>query len=113
MGFLQKLTALFSPSQTQRKGNVLWLYVRCNRCGEVIRNRINLANEPSATGYDDRGQPTGFLLRKTLIGSRQCYQPIEVTLTLDADRQVVEREIRGGQFATAEEYEAQAKTAGS
>ncbi len=110
MGFLQKLAALFSPSQARGERNVLWLYVRCNRCGEVIRNRINLANEPSATGYDDRGQPTGFLLRKTLIGSQQCYQPIEVTLTLDANRRIVEREIQGGQFATAEEYEAQTET---
>ena len=63
--------------------------------------------EPSAIGYDDRGQPTGYRLRKTLIGSRHCYQPIEVTLTLDAGRRIVEREIQGGQFATAEDYEAQ------
>jgi len=113
MGFFQKLVSLFSPSQARREGNVLWLYVRCDRCGEVIRNRVNLANEPSATGYDERGQPTGYRLRKTLIGSRHCYQPIEVTLTLDAGRRIVEREIQGGQFATAEEYEAQMETAGS
>lgn len=109
MGFLQKLASLFSPSQAQGEGDVFWLHVRCDRCGEVIRNRVNLANEPSATGYDERGQPTGYRLRKTLIGSRRCYQPIEVTLTLDANRRIVEREIQGGQFATAEDYAAQSE----
>jgi uncharacterized C2H2 Zn-finger protein len=110
MGFLQKLASLFSSPQAQREGDVFWLYVRCDRCGEVIRNRIDLANESSATGYDDRGRPTGYRLRKTLIGSRRCYQPVKVAFTLDADRRVVEREIQGGQFATAEEYEAQMET---
>ena len=109
MGFFQKLVSLFSPSQARREGNVLWLYVRCNRCGEVIRNRVNLTSEASAAAYDDRGRPTGYLVRKTLVGSRRCYQPIEVTLTLDARRQVVEQAIEGGQFVTAKEYEAQTK----
>ena len=107
MGFFQKLVSLFSPSQARREGNVLWLYVRCNRCGEVIRNRVNLTSEASAAAYDDRGRPTGYLVRKTLVGSRRCYQPIEVTLTLDARRQVVEQAIEGGQFVTAEDYAAQ------
>ncbi|MDY7042347.1 MAG: hypothetical protein SVX38_15940, partial [Chloroflexota bacterium] len=91
MGFFQKLASLFSPSGSRGDGNVLWMYVRCDRCGEVIRTRLHLANEPSATSYDERGQPTGFVLRKTLIGSRRCYQPIEVTLTLDSGRRIVER----------------------
>lgn len=52
-------------------------------------------------------------MHKTFISSRRCYQPVEVTFTLDADHRVVEREIQGGQFATAEEYEAQVETVGS
>ncbi|MBC7248982.1 MAG: hypothetical protein H5T62_01730 [Anaerolineae bacterium] len=106
MGFWQKLAALILPPRIEDY-NVLWLYVRCDRCGEIIRNRVNLTSEASAAAYDDRGRPTGYLVRKTLVGSRRCYQPIEVTLTLDARRHVVEQAIEGGQFVTAEEYEAQ------
>ena len=106
MGFWQKLAALLLPPRIQDY-NVLWLYVRCDRCGEIIRNRVNLTSEASAAAYDDRGRPTGYLVHKTLIGSRRCYQPIEVTRTLDARRQVVEQAIEGGQFVTAEDYAAQ------
>jgi hypothetical protein len=42
------------------------------------------------------------------VGSKRCFQPIEVELTFDANRKVIAREITGGQFITEEEYEAEA-----
>ena len=102
MGLLKKLSGLFSSGG---EANVLWLYVRCEACGEVIASRINLANDPTPT-YE--GGDRAFYLHKTLIGSRRgCYRPIEVDLTFDANRRLTSREVRGGTFVTREEFLAQ------
>lgn len=102
MGLFKKLSELFAGSG---EANVLWLYVRCDTCGEVITSRINLANDPSPT-YE--GGDRAFYLRKTLIGTRRgCYRPIEVELTFDANRRPTSREVRGGTFVTREEFLAQ------
>lgn len=102
MGLWKKLSSLFAGGG---EADVLWLYVRCDACGEVIASRINLANDPSPT-YE--GGDRAFYLHKTLIGSRrQCYRPIEVELTFDANRRLTSQEVRGGTFVTREEFLAQ------
>jgi hypothetical protein len=103
VGLLKKLSGLLSSGGGE--ANVLWLYVRCEACGEVIASRINLANDPTPT-YE--GGDRAFYLHKTLIGSRRgCYRPIEVDLTFDANRRLTSREVRGGTFVTREEFLAQ------
>ena len=96
MGFLKTLSNLFAPSaKPDEFGH--WVVVKCNRCGEVLRARIDLRNDPSAE-YDDAGHITYFV-RKTLIGEGHCFQRVEVELTFDQDRRLVlNREITGGQF---------------
>jgi hypothetical protein len=39
-----------------------------------------------------------------IIGSNRCYKPIEVKLTYDGKRQLIDREIDGGSFITQDEY---------
>jgi hypothetical protein len=46
-----------------------------------------------------------YFSRKVLIGSRGCFEPIEVKLTFDPQRRLISREITGGQFTSKEEYE--------
>ena len=85
-----------------------WIYVQCGRCGEPIRGRVDLINEPSLA---DDG--VTWIVRKGLIGSgaRRCYQTVEVTLTFDAQkRHVLESEVRGGKIITEEEYRALSMT---
>lgn len=102
MSLLKKLSSLFAGGG---ESGVLWLYVRCDACGEVISSRINLANDPSPT-YE--GGDRAFYLRKELIGSRKgCYRPIEVELTFDAARRVTSKVARGGTFVSREEFLAQ------
>lgn len=102
MGLWKKFSSLFAGGG---EADVLWLYVRCDVCGEVIASRINLANDPSPT-YE--GGDRAFYLHKTLIGSRrQCYRPIEVELTFDANRRLTSQEVQGGTFVTREEFLAQ------
>jgi hypothetical protein len=103
MGFLDDLKSLFSGGSGGDGG--YYVYVRCHRCGEALRTRINLRNDLSA---DDAG---GYVLRKTLVGSGRCFERIEVTLTFGGSHQLTHREITGGDFITAEEYAAAQRAA--
>jgi hypothetical protein len=40
------------------------------------------------------------------VGNRLCFERIEVTLTFDENRHLINREILRGDFITAEEFEA-------
>jgi len=89
MGFLKKL---FGGSPTSSSSEFYTFNVRCNRCGETIAGRVNLANDLS---LDDEG---GYLARKVLMGSGHCFQQVEVILRYDSARNLQEKEINGGTF---------------
>jgi hypothetical protein len=75
----------------------LWLEVRCNRCGETIRARVDLRNDLSLL---DEGEyeKAAYFCRKILIGAQRCYQPVEVELYFDMQRGLVEHRVSGGEF---------------
>lgn len=99
MDFLDKVKSLFAGGE--EGGDVMWLYVRCDRCSEPIKTRLDLRNALSPL---EGGE--GYFMRKTMVGSkRHCFERIEVELTFDSTRRLISKEIRGGQFITAEEYE--------
>ena len=100
MSFFKKIASIISPQSTG-DSNAYWVYVKCNRCGEKIRARVNLANDLSIK-YED-GQKTYFC-RKTLMGEGRCFQRVEVELTFDKNRKLVKREINGGQFISDDEF---------
>jgi hypothetical protein len=117
MGFLDNLRSALGGQNAGKKAggggassfgagdaNAYWIYVRCRRCGEPLRSRVNLANDPS---LDDDGET--WVVRKGLIGSgaNRCFQSVEVTLKFDAKKQnVIESDAVGGTLITAEEYQA-------
>jgi DNA-directed RNA polymerase subunit N (RpoN/RPB10) len=81
------------------------LTVRCNQCGEIIESRIDLKHDLSVY-YDDMmeiktnvGNPR-YYCRKTLIGKERCFQRIEVQLTFDQDRKVLDHQITGGELVS-------------
>lgn len=102
MGFFDSLKSLFAGGSGSggQGDNAYWIYVRCRRCGEVIKTRLDLAN---SLALNDEG---GYTTSKTLVGNRLCFERIEVTLSFDGSRQLTEREIVRGDFITSEEYEA-------
>ena len=115
MGFLDNLRNALSGQNASKKAgggssfgagdaNAYWIYAQCRRCGEPLRSRVNLANDPS---LDDDG--ASWVVRKGIVGSgaNRCFQAIEVTLKFDAKKQnVIESEAVGGKLITAEEYQA-------
>lgn len=100
MSFLKKLTKVFS-SPGSGDDRSYWVYVRCNRCGEKIRTRVDLSNDLS---LDYEGERTTYFTRKVLIGEGRCFERIEVLLTFDNNRKLINREINGGQFISQEGY---------
>lgn len=77
--------------------------VRSRRCGEILETRIDLHND-LAVRYDERGQVTGYYVRKLLQGSgrNRCFDTVEVELFFDARRQLVDRQVHGGTFVDEE-----------
>jgi hypothetical protein len=96
MNLIKKLTTLFAAA-AQGGGNIYPLAIRCNRCGEIVRAQVNLSNDLSVE-YDQDGKVASYFCRKLLMGNQRCYQQIEVVLTFDAQRKLVDRKVIGGQF---------------
>lgn len=101
MSFLKKIVGAFFPSGGASSDGAMRVYVRCNACKEALMTRIDLRNDLSLADDDS------YLTRKVIIGNAGCYRPIEVTLHFDSRRSITEKEITGGTFITAEEYEAE------
>jgi hypothetical protein len=102
MSIFKKLARLLTPPTVQDEW-VYWIYVKCNRCGEKIRARVNLRNDLSIE-YGASDADTTYFCRKTLIGEKSCYQPIEVELTFDHRHKLADKKVIGGQFIEEEEY---------
>jgi hypothetical protein len=104
MGFMDGLKSIFGGGAASGESggqDAYWIHVRCNRCGELIRTRVDLRHDLNPR---DEG---GFMTRKVLIGSQRCFEKIEVVLHFDQAYKVSERQIDGGEFVTAEEYAAE------
>jgi hypothetical protein len=96
MSFLQKLRASLSGSSAPANSRTLLpVTVRCQRCGELLTVQVNLSNDLSQD-YERNA----FFVRKLISGSgaNRCFQQIEVQLTFDADKHLLDREISGGVF---------------
>lgn len=97
MNLIKKLSTLLAATATGSDAGSYWLAVQCDRCGEIIRARINLNNDLSVE-YDEDGNKTGYYCRKVFIGKQGCFQQIEVMLTFDAKRKLIDRKATDGKF---------------
>lgn len=98
MGFMSKLKRLFS---VRPSSPLLEITVRCNRCKEIIHGQIHMHNDLSVQ-YD--GDSTTYYCRKGLVGTgeNRCFQEVVVEYTFDANRNLLDRRIEGGQFVDEE-----------
>jgi hypothetical protein len=95
MSFLKKLRASLGSSTAASSREIYPITVRCRRCGETLTTVVNLSNDLSQDYERDV-----FYVRKLISGSgaNRCFQQIEVQLTFDAHKRLLEREITGGIF---------------
>ena len=97
MGILKGLSSLFS-SPGKADSDALWVAVKCKRCGEVTRARVDLRNDLSIEYDEAGGMPTYFCRKVLMSEGGHCFQRMEVALTFDANRKLVNREVSGGEF---------------
>jgi len=97
VNFLKRLSGLFAGRAQDSEDSSFWIAVQCDHCAEVIRTRIDLINDLSAE-YGEGESVTTYFCRKVLIGRQRCFRPIEVMLTFDANRKLIDRQITGGKF---------------
>jgi hypothetical protein len=90
MNFLNKL---FSGGSAKPQSSFFDFTVKCNRCGEAIEGRVNLANDLSRN--DDNN---GYFVRKVVMGSGRCFQQVEVELQFDLNHKLLEKQACGGTF---------------
>ena len=98
------LTRLFGRAPAGEGGNVIWLYVRCRRCGEAIRVRINRSTDAQQE-YDESGHFSHYMLRKEILGNR-CPNLMSVELQLDRAGRIVEQHAEGCVVIDEQEYQA-------
>ena len=102
MGFFKKISqALSGGGQSDTDGYMV--YVRCSHCGEALKSRVNLMNDLSLR-YGEGGENNSYYCRKMLSGASLCFRRIEVNLTFDTNRKLIDRQITGGDFITMEEF---------
>lgn len=109
MGWLQRLFGRSEPSGARERDlHGLYLYVRCSRCGEAVRVRVNTSNELSEQmADDDSDRVIGFAVEKGVVGNNfMCGQTMRVYLTFDRNRRMTEKRVEGGAFMTEEEFQA-------
>jgi hypothetical protein len=93
MGFFDRLKRIFSPSGPAARYH--HFQVRCNRCGEILEGRLDQYNDPSLEFEDNK---TIYFCRKVLMGSGPCFQQVETTFKFDESRNILEKEVSGGEF---------------
>jgi len=100
------LGGLFGKGGGEPRDNAFYYYIRCAKCGEAIRLRVDRAND-LAQDFDGSGDnPTGYSVTKGVVG-KKCFRTISVTIKFDGARRESSRSIDGGEFITAEEFEAE------
>jgi hypothetical protein len=80
--------------------HIVSVYVQPRGCDEVVRVRINLHNDLSATDDD-----SGFIVNKTAMGTT-CFQRVELTIQFDKNRRIVESQAAGGTVVDQTAYDA-------
>jgi len=93
MDFLKKLFK--SPPSSKPDKRYYTFTVKCRRCSELIEGRIDLDNDLSVE-YEDGGDI--YYARKVLMGENRCFQRVEVELKFTDKRELIERQVAGGEF---------------
>ena len=90
MSFLKNL---FGGEAAKPEKRYYVFQVKCNRCGEIIEGRVDLDNDLSLSDEGDN-----YIVRKGLIGANRCFQQVEVEMTFNSARELIEKTVRGGTF---------------
>ena len=92
----------------------LYRYVRCNRCKDVVRVRINMANEVSEISDEPDDDPdvrgpdnpaARYSIVKGVVDSK-CFRPMRLTILFNGQRREIESAVDGGELVDEAAWEA-------
>jgi hypothetical protein len=101
MGLFGKFKNAFSGGERPPEDDGIYLYVRLDRGGEVVRLRLNPQHE-LVPNYDKGG----YYTHKTIVGPR-TFQRAEATFQFNPRRELIASDISGGTLATEEDWQAE------
>lgn len=110
---------LFSKIRLNRKDIIpaihdkgsLYVYVKCDRCQEVIPVRLSLKDEVQENYDKSKDKASEYYVRKEVSGSgsNRCFARIGIYLEFDSQYRVTGVDIKGGSFVSKQDYEASIK----
>jgi hypothetical protein len=102
---LRALQNLFRSRPKESSDGGLYYYVRCGKCGEAIRVRIDRNNDLAQEFEGSGDHPSGYTATKGVVG-KKCFRQMSLTIAFDGARRDVGRSVDGGDFITREQFEA-------
>jgi hypothetical protein len=118
VGLVDALKSMFGLGGGVGSGAVadrgVYRFVRCSRCKDVVRVRINMANEVSEVSdevIDDDGSlaPTNPAARYTVtkgVVDSKCFRPMRLTVYFDGRKHEIESFVEGGEVVDEAAWEA-------
>lgn len=97
---LRKLFGAGSGATTSDERGVISSYVRCAKCGSIVRVRIRTGSDVSR---DDDDVP---FVRKVVMDGK-CHTRMEMEIKFDDSYRIAERTVQGGEFVSHEQWAAQ------
>lgn len=83
--------------------DAVWVYLRCEKCGEPIAVRLS---KMSAIQREE-SKDYAWFVNKTVVGSKnRCFNRMELRLEFDTRYRLLRKELTGGTFIPKHEYEA-------
>jgi hypothetical protein len=95
MRFLRRLFGEGEP----RDPGAIWLYVRCNNCGQKLKVRIDRRFD-LRTDYEQGG----YRLDKSIMDGT-CFSRMMARVRFDSGQHIVSQVLEGGTFLTRAEFE--------
>lgn len=104
MSFLKRLFLKQSKdSLTQEDKNVLWLYIRCNKCRKTLKLFVNKSTDLE-NQYKEAGKAgPDYILKKEAMDAK-CLTKIPIRIEFDRNKNILSRKISQGEFISKEEF---------
>jgi len=104
MSFLKRLFSQKGKcSPIRGSKDVLWLYIKCNKCGKTLKLFVN-KNTDLENQYKEAGEAgADYLLKKEAVDDK-CFTRISIRIEFDKNRNIISREITNGEFISEEEF---------
>jgi hypothetical protein len=107
MSFLDRLLGRGKSNSPQADQFGLLYYVKCKKCGEVLRIRLDRRWDLQQEFEGSGDVVSGYTATKEVMGT-QCFNMMHVEIAFDSGHREQNREVRGGEFVSIEDYDAAA-----